>query len=272
MQMSMTLKLNLLQMHPTPAALCKRMVLVLAAIVALEGCGRVSDEQLAQAVETAMKRSTLRHKAEIVENLMNSTNTLAAQELERLNKAEEVYDTRAVFEVIPLHPWGYGSWFKIKRGFSSYEVVDLRESTSLLHKYEAVVEYKYVALRTKQYASAYDGAEEKAKKDFDFKEIGEEGSLELLYRFDANFEWDREEGELVRSKGWQVPVLPSVAAPPPISMMEIKAIKLPAPAGRNSGQQKRSISPSTKAPDAKRSSDESVGQPAKKSPADTAEN
>ena len=131
----------------TFVALCQIMVLFLAGIAALNGCNRVSDEQLAKAVETAMKRSTLRNKAEILKHLQANAQKLAVQELERLNKAEQVYDTQVFFDMIgKFHPMGYGFWFKIKRGFSAYDILDIRESESLFHKYEVFIEYKGVKI------------------------------------------------------------------------------------------------------------------------------
>ena len=229
----MSTKVKLFRNRSTLFTLCPMMVLFLVVIAVLNGCDRVSDEQLAQAVETAMKRSTLRHKADILENLQTNAQNLAVQELERLNKAERVYDTQVFFEMIGrFHPMGYGFWFKIKRGFSSYEITDIKESDSLFHKYEVLIEYEYDVIRTERFPSAYDGTYEKADKDFNFQKIGEEGSWEFLYRFDTNFEWNGEDAEFVRARGYQVPRYSSGARTPATRQTEYKATRRAMPSSR----------------------------------------
>ena len=266
----MSTKVKLLRNRSTLFALCPMMVLFLVVIATLNGCNRVSDEQLAQAVETAMKRSTLRHKADILKNLQANAQKLAVQELERLNKAEQVYDTQVFFNMIgSFHPMGYGFWFKIKRGLSSYEIVDIRESDSLFHKYEVLIEYEYDVLRTHRFASAYEGSYEKADKDFNFQKIGEEGSWEFLYRFDADFEWDGEDAEFVRAKGYQVPLYSLGARTPATRQTEYKATKRATPSSLGRQRSKRSTSSSKKAPDTKGSPDKGVSQKPKESPAGT---
>ena len=263
----MSTKTNCLRHNSTLAALCTWMVLFLVGVAALNGCNRVSDEQLAQAVETAMKRSTLRHKAEILDNLMRKADTVARLEIARLKKAEQVYDTQVFFEMAgSFHPMGYGFWFKIKRAFLSYEIVDIRESNSLFHKYELVIRYNYDVVRTHRFASAYEGAKEKATKDFNFQKIGEEGSWEFLYWFDTDFELARTESEFVRARGYQVPRYSSGAAAPATRSAAYKQQKRPAPSRQ---KRKRSTPSSKKAPQTKRSPDKRVSQKPKESPAGT---
>ncbi len=201
----------------TLAALSPWIAIFLVGIIALPGCGRPSDEQLAQAVETAMKRSILLNKQEVLKNVMNRANKLAVQELDRLNRAEKIYDTKVFFDMAGVyHPMGYGFWFKIKRGFSSYDIVDIRESQSLFYKYEVFIDYKYDVLRTERFASAYEGTYQKAEADFNFQKIDEKGSWEFLYRFTTDFEWDGEEPEFVRPQGYQIPNYPS-GVPEPLT-------------------------------------------------------
>lgn len=253
------------------AVLCPWAVLLLVGIVAFHGCGPVNDEQLAQAVETAMKRSTLRHKEEILGNLMSNTQKLAVQELERLNRAEQVYDKQVFFDMIGLyHPMGYGFFFKTKRGFSSYEVVDIRESDSLFHKYEVVVRYKYDVLQTKRWASAYDGAKEKAARDFGFEKTDEQGSWEFRYWFGTDFKWYREEAEFLRARGYQIPAYSSGAPTPSTRATKYKTTKgrMTPSLARHRRKQQRSTSSSKKPPPAKRTSNKGVRQQPQKSPTD----
>ena len=262
--------------HSIFAVLCLWIAVFLLGMVAFHGCGRVSDEQLAKAVESAMKRSTLRNKAEILDNLMKSTQSLAVQELERLNRAERVYDTKVFFDMIgKWHPMGYGFFFKIKRGFSSYEVVDIRESDSLLHKYEVLLRYDYDVLQTKRWASAFDGARERADKDFDFKKTDEQGSWEFRYWFNTDFKWEGEEPEFIRARGYQVPGYSSSdSAPlPSTRTTKYKTTKgrMPSSLASRRKKQEGSTQPSKKPPAAKRTSDENVRQQSEKSPAGAAE-
>ncbi len=259
-----------LRHYSTLAVSCSWIVLLLVGITALHGCGQPSDEQLAQAVETAMKRSILLNKQEVLKNVMNRANKLAVQELDRLNRAEKVYDTQVFFEMIGLyHPMGYGFWFKIKRGFSSYDVVDIREGESLFHKYEVFIDYKYDVLRTERFASAYEGTYEKAEADFNFQKIDEKGSWEFLYRFTTDFEWDGEEPEFVRAKGYQVPNYSSGVREPLTRTTEYETTKGPMPASLAGRRRKPSTSPSKETPDTKRGPDKGVSQESKESPAGT---
>jgi hypothetical protein len=238
------------------------MFLLLVGIVGFHGCGRVSDEQLAQAVETAMKRSTLRHKGEIRDDLMREADRVAMLDLVRLNKAEQVYDTQVFFEMAGggFHPMGYGFWFKIKRDFPSYEIVDIRESNSLFHKYETVIKYNYDVVQTHRFASAYEGAKEKATKDFNFQPIGKEGSWEFLYRFDADFELVSEKGEFVRAGGYQAPDYSSGTPAPVARTTKLKTRKgrMSRSLARPRKKQKGSTTPSKNPPAAKRNADEGV--------------
>jgi len=176
-------------------------ILTLVVLTTFHGCGRMSDERLAQAVEEAMRQSTLRHKAEIVDRLEHSMARVALAELLRLNKAEEEYGKAISFEPIPFHPLQWGFWRKIKREYSSYEIVDMRERGSLMTPYEVVVEYRFRLLQTERQSSRFPEAVDKAKKDTNFLPTGEEGAVDVLYRFDADFEWDRELGKLVGIMG-----------------------------------------------------------------------
>lgn len=252
----------------TLAVLCQMLVMFLVVISALNGCNRVSDEQLAQAVETAMKRSTLRHKAEILKNLQANAQHLAVQELDRLNKAEQVYDTQVFFEMIGrMHPMGYGLWFKVKRGFSSYDIVDIREGYSLFHKYEVLIDYKYDVIQTHRYASAVEGTYERAEKDFSFQKTGQEGSWEFIYRFDTDFKWDGEEAEFVRAKGYQIPLYSAGLRTPVTRETEYKAVKTGMPSSLGRQRRKSSTASSKKAPETKGGPDKGVNQKPEEGPA-----
>jgi len=260
-----------LRYYSALAVSCSWIVLLVVGVIALHGCNRVSDEQLAQAVETAMKRSILLNKKEILKNVMNRANKLAVQELDRLNTAEKVYDTQVFFDMIGrYHPMGYGFWFKIKRGFSSYDIFDVRESDSLFHKYEVFIEYKYDVIRTHQFASAYEGTYEKAEADFNFQKIGQEGSWEFLYRFTTDFEWDGEEPEFVRAKGYQVPNYSSGSPVATTRTIKYKTTKGAMPSSLARQRRNRSTSPSKKPPSAERAANQDARQQPENGSGDTA--
>ena len=101
MEMRAKLRVNLGRYKSIIAVLFPRVVLVLLASVVLHGCIRVSLDGLPEAVETAMKRSLIRHKTEIVEKLQGGVDALAAAQITRLNKAEQVYGKAMRFKGLP---------------------------------------------------------------------------------------------------------------------------------------------------------------------------
>ena len=207
------MKLRLLGYRSTLPTLGLLSVLLFMNAVVFHGCGRVSDEQLARAVETAMNQVIYRREAEAVDNLTRITNRLAVEQLERFNNAEKVYDNAVRFEPIPRNPYEYGYMYKVKRDFSNHTIADMRESDSLLHEYEVLVSYNYEILQTEKQSTVPKGAEQMAKEDFDFERTGKKGAIEYVYRFNEDFECLNRGGELVRTSGEQIDIYYTCVTP-----------------------------------------------------------
>jgi hypothetical protein len=183
------------------SACCLVLLMLLGAAAAFHGCSGVSEEKLARAVETAMKETIYRHKAEAIENLTAKMKWLATRQLQILNEAEKVYDTQTRFEPIPYNVYGLGFMYKVKRNFSSYEIVDMAESDSLLYAYAVYVAYNYEILQTETQPTAFDGAEKRAEEDFNFEDTGKRGTVEFAYQFDSSFECVDPAGEFLGVSG-----------------------------------------------------------------------
>jgi len=180
---------------------CLLVLMVLAAAAVFHGCGSVSEEKLARAVEKAIKQTIYRHKADAIENLTAKMKWLATRQLQILNEAEKVYDTQTHFEPIPYNMYGLGFMYKVKRNFSSYEIVDMVESDSLLYAYAVYVAYNYEILQTETQPTAFDGAEERAEKDFNFEDTGKRGTMEFVYQFDSSYKCVDPDGEFLGVTG-----------------------------------------------------------------------
>jgi hypothetical protein len=197
----------------------------LAAAAAFHGCGGVSEEKLARAVETAMKQTIYRRQTEAVENLTAKMKWLATRQLDLLNKAEKVYDTQTRFEPIPYNVYGYGFMYKVKRNFPSYEIIDMVQSDSLLYAYAVYVAYDYEILQTETQPTAFDGAKERAEKDFEFKSTGKNGAMEFVYQFDGSFACVVPEGELLGISGDLLDNYSTVSSPVTRTSKVIQAVR-----------------------------------------------
>lgn len=241
------LRVNLVRCKSITAVLFPRVVLVLLASVVLHGCIRVSLEGLPEAVEIAMKRSMIRHKTEIVEKVKGGVDALAAAQMRRFNRAEQVYGRAMRFKGLPdPNPMKLGSLFKSKRDFNSYEIVDVTDTGSLINDpYEVVVKYSYEVWETQRQSSGDPASGDLVKRDTEFQKTEQKGSLAFLYRFDPNLEWNREPGirlltGVVPSLA-PAPVAPApVGAPPPATPPEQQAPSglddLPVPLTRIGGE------------------------------------
>jgi|GEM_PF-7020780 len=204
---------------------CLLVLTVLAAAAALHGCGNVSEEKLARAVETAMKQTMYRHKADAIENLTQKMKWLATRQLQVLNKAEKIYDTQTRFEPIPYNMYELGFMYKVKRNFSSYEIIDMVESDSLLYAYAVYVAYNYELLQTETQPTAFDGAEERAEKDFNFEDTGKGGTMEFVYQFDSSFECVDPDGEFLGVSGDMLDTYSTVQPPVTRKSRVIQAVR-----------------------------------------------
>ena len=207
------MKPNRLGLKCPAAASFAPIVLIVLASVVLHGCARVNLEGLPEAVEIAMRRSTLRHKGEIVGKVKVGVDGFAAAQLKQFNEAEQEYGNEVHFEELKqgLNPMMLGLLFKSKREFYSYEIVNIKDTGSLLHHpYEVIVAYKYEVLETKKQSSGDPRSMGEVMEDPDFQKIGEQGSLKLRYGFNADLEWDGRPGIRV----WTPPVLAPLARTP----------------------------------------------------------
>jgi hypothetical protein len=186
------MKLNPARYRLTAAVLFPRVVLILLGSVVLHGCIRVSLEGLPEAVETAMKRSVIRHKTEIVQKVGASVDGLGVAQMRRLNRAEQQYAKAVRFKgMVQPNPMKLGFLFKSRRNFHAHEVVDVRDTGSLIHDpYEVIVAYKYEVWETQRLSSGDPTSEDLVKKDSDFQKIDQNGSIRFRYRFNADLEWN----------------------------------------------------------------------------------
>ncbi len=205
-------KRNLLHYGSIIRVLCPWVVLILVGSVAVHGCIRIGLEGLPEAVETAIRRSILRHKAEILQKVTAGVDRLAVAEMERLNRAERKYEEMPNFVGRPgITPLRLGTLSKSKRNYFSYELIDVMETASIFLPYEVIVEYNYEVLRTKRQYTGDPQAVDRATRDYDFQKTDEKGFLKLLYRFDADLEWDGNRGGAVETTdSRKVPRQPSV--------------------------------------------------------------
>lgn len=178
-----------------------------------------------RSVDTAMKRSILLYKADIITKLTTSMNRVAFGEIIRLNQAEEEYGKQVRFEPMLLHPMGWGFWLKVKRKYDAYEIVDMAQTGSLIAPYEVIAGYHYKVFQTQKQASMDSESQDKAWKDVEFKETDTEGAVEMLYRFDADFQWDGTMGEIVRVVGNE-PLLPFAGLDDPRRKLSLRAGKI----------------------------------------------
>jgi hypothetical protein len=216
-EMRAKLRLSLVRYRAITAVLFPRVVLVLLASVVLHGCIRVSLEGLPEAVETAMKRSMIRHKTEIVEKVRGGVDAFAAAQMRRLNAAERVYGRAMSFKGMPdPNPMKLGFLFKSRRDFNSYEIVDVIDTGSLLKDpYEVIVKYNYEVWETQRRSSGDPASGDMVRRDTDFQKTEQKGSLRFLYRFNPDLEWNREPG--IRLLTEVAPSLaPASVAPAPV--------------------------------------------------------
>jgi hypothetical protein len=210
-------KRNLLHYGSIVRVLCPWVVLILVGSVAFHGCIRIGPEELSEAVETAMRRSIVRHRAEILQKVTAGVDRLAVAEMERLNMAERKYGTVLNFVGRPgITPLRLGGVSKAKRNYFSYELIDVSETGSLIFlSYEVIVGYNYEVLRTEERYTGNPQAREQARRDYVFRKTDEKGSLKLLYRFDADLEWDGRDGRPGIMRTRAEPPAPSGLRPTP---------------------------------------------------------
>jgi len=224
------LRLNLVRYKAMTTVLFPRVVLVLLAGVVLHGCIRVSLEGLPDAVETAMKRSMVRHKTEIIGKVKGGVDALAVARMKQLNAAERVYGKPIRFKGLPdPNPMKLGFFFKSRRDFRSYEIVDVRDTGSLLKDpYEVIVKYNYDVWETRRRSSGDPASGNLVRRDTDFQRTEQKGSLRFLYRFNPDLDWNREPGIRLLTGVALSPAPESVAAapveaPPPATPPEQQA-------------------------------------------------
>ncbi len=124
-------------------------------------------------------------------HLLKKAKELAERELGRMAAAELTYRNKATFNQIPsgsLFAEGQGTYIKLYRNFTGYEIEDIYRSESFLYPVAYQVRFNFDMLATPPRSSTLQDAQKVAQTDVEFSVIGT-FSLVRRYRADRNGEY-----------------------------------------------------------------------------------
>jgi hypothetical protein len=149
--------------------------IALLAIILIAGCAQPVDDNKK---ETGAKYS---------ERLLEKANTLATNELIRFNAIEMLY--RNIPEkhsmILPGTNQKNGGWVKTYRRFTSYSIIDVTQTNSLINPITFDISYSFDVFGSQFRQDSIENAQEVSQKDSAYKKRYS-GTLEKRYLCDEN--------------------------------------------------------------------------------------
>jgi len=159
--------------------MCRRFYVVIAGVVllvALLAACRVDNTRLVN--------------PDYVKSLLQKAENLAESQMAMLNKAAEQYQDAARLFKFDWHPFNpeSGVYAKFYRHYTSYEILDILQSESLLRPVHIIIRFHYDVLSTPERHTDYMYSEEIAWTDTEFSVLRKE-DITRVYPCDAKGEY-----------------------------------------------------------------------------------